>query len=161
MLPTRHLRTCCALILLSPTSLASDTKPAALPLGVVLDDKGQPIAIPTQANGALNYTPPAIKTNTQPRKASYSKPTNKPIKKAKPKSRKQQLASRQTIANDPGCRWLNSRMSALEKHLRLGVNHRNQHQQQELNIRQSEWQCLKCGAEGPAPSDHNRCQHRR
>ncbi|QQX80472.1 hypothetical protein JK628_00900 [Shewanella sp. KX20019] len=155
MLLTPYLRTFCALILISPYSLANDSAP--LPLGVVLDDQGQPLTIPTQPKTALSYTP------IKPSKTSKThKPLpSKPKAKAKKISRKQQLANRKTVANDAGCRWLNSRMNLLEKNLNLGVNHRNMHHQQELNVRQEEWECLKCGMEGPDQADHHSCQYRR
>ncbi|MCL1095415.1 hypothetical protein [Shewanella kaireitica] len=143
------------LLLLCPYAIASDS--STLPLGAVLDDKGQPLAIPTQNKTALSYsTPPPANTSH-----NSKTPQSKPKPKYKKISRKQQLASRKNVANDAGCRWLNGRMKLLEKQLRLGVNHRNQHQQQELNVRQDEWECLKCGVEGPNPSDHHSCQYRR
>lgn len=36
-----------------------------------------------------------------------------------------------------------------------------QYQLDELSARQKEWQCLKCGAEGPNQNDYSRCQYRR
>ena len=145
-----------ALFLLASSCLTAYAK-APLPLGVVLDDKGQPIAIPDkpQSHFEYHYVPPT-KRYQQTVKAH---PSNQ--KKSKKLSRKQLLASRQSVANDAGCRWLDSRMSTLEKKLTLGVNHRNQHHQQELLVRQDEWECLKCGVEGPAQADHHSCQYRR
>ncbi|MFT5789297.1 MAG: hypothetical protein ACI8SJ_001413 [Shewanella sp.] len=156
MLLTRYLPIVYALILISPCCFASDTAP--LPLGAVLDDKGQPLAIPTQPKTALSYTPVKQTETTSASKQSPSKPK---AKKTKKMSHKQQLASRTKVANDAGCRWLNSRMNLLEKQLNLGVNNRNMHHQQELNARQNEWECLKCGMEGPNQSDHHSCQYRR
>ena len=143
------------LLLLCPYTIARDS--STLPLGTVLDDKGQPLTIPTQNKTALSYsaTPPASNSH------SKKTPQSKPKSNYKKISRKQQLASRKNVANDAGCRWLNGRMKQLEKQLRVGVNHRNQHQQQELSVRQDEWECLKCGVEGPHPSDHHNCQYRR
>lgn len=143
------------LLLLCPYTIARDS--STLPLGTVLDDKGQPLTIPTQNKTALSYsaTPPASNSH------SKKTPQSKPKSNYKKISRKQQLASRKNVANDAGCRWLNGRMKQLEKQLRVGVNHRNQHQQQELSVRQDEWECLKCGVEGPHPSDHHSCQYRR
>lgn len=143
------------LLLLCPYTIARDS--STLPLGTVLDDKGHPLTIPTQNKTALSYsaTPPASNSH------SKKTPQSKPKSNYKKISRKQQLASRKNVANDAGCRWLNGRMKQLEKQLRVGVNHRNQHQQQELSVRQDEWECLKCGVEGPNPSDHHSCQYRR
>ncbi len=154
MLPTFYRSIIC-LLLFCPNSIASDSP--VLPLGVVLDDQGQPLTIPTQDKTALSYSsiPPASNSK------SKKKPPSKPKAKNKSNSRKQQLSSRKSIANDAGCRWLNGRMKQLEKQLTAGVNHRNRHQQQELSVRQDEWECLKCGVEGPNPSDHHSCQYRR
>jgi len=138
------------------TCLAAD-----LPLNVLLDDKGQPLAIPTEQQIALDYTPVPHTT------ASYSAQTPRTNKKARAKqkatkmSRKQQLKNRNSIADNSNCRWLSARMTQLEKQLNPGINHRNRHQQQELNARQTEWECLKCGAEGPEPRDYYACQYRR
>ncbi|MCL1056492.1 hypothetical protein L2729_00615 [Shewanella gelidimarina] len=151
--PYRHIA--CALILFSPYCFANDSPP--LPLGAVLDDKGQPLLIPTQPKTALSYTP--VKQTKTTRVSQPSKPKSKA--KTKKVSRKQQLASRKKVANDAGCRWLHSRMTLLEKNVSLGINHRNMHLQQELNARQDEWECLKCGIEGPNQSDHHSCQYRR
>lgn len=143
------------LLLLCPYTIARDS--STLPLDTVLDDKGQPLTIPTQNKTALSYSAKPPASNSHSKKTPQSKPKSN-YKKI---SRKQQLASRKNVANDAGCRWLNGRMKQLEKQLRVGVNHRNQHQQQELSVRQDEWECLKCGVEGPNPSDHHSCQYRR
>jgi hypothetical protein len=76
-------------------------------------------------------------------------------------SRKQQLASRQHVANDVSCRWLDSRMDHLEGQLTPGGAQDLGHHAAELKIRQKEWQCLKCGVEGPSVEDRSRCQHKR
>ena len=147
--------TLCLPLLLCLSCFATES--STLPLGVVLDDKGQPLSIPQSNNAALNYTPVTTTSHTK----SSNKASEKPKSKSKKTSRKQQLASRKSVANDAGCRWLNNRMKLLEKQLSPGLNHRNQHQKQELEIRQDEWECLKCGVEGPNPSDHHSCQYRR
>ncbi|ABZ74767.1 conserved hypothetical protein [Shewanella halifaxensis HAW-EB4] len=145
-------------IFYSQSCFSSDPDTSSLVLGSVLNDKGQPIEIPSKPQSDFNYSPPTIeeskRSSTQARVAKKSPPK-------KDKSRKQQLASRNSVANDPGCRWLNGRMNSLERHLSAGVNSRNRHYQTELNIRQDEWQCMKCGAEGPKQSDHASCQYRR
>jgi hypothetical protein len=76
-------------------------------------------------------------------------------------SRKQQLASRRHVANDVSCRWLDSRMDHLEGQLTPGGAQGLGHHAAELKIRQKEWQCLKCGVEGPSVEDRSRCQHKR
>jgi hypothetical protein len=82
-------------------------------------------------------------------------------KKARTLSRKQQLASRKHVANDAGCRWLDSRMDHLEGQSTQAGTQDLGHQAAELEIRQKEWQCLKCGVEGPSVADRSRCQHKR
>ncbi|GIU25623.1 hypothetical protein L2719_10235 [Shewanella schlegeliana] len=148
------------IIVYSPLSFGNDPDSATLALGSVLNDKGQPIELPDKPKSDFNYSPPPIEDSK--RSSTQSRVTKKSSsKKAKAKSRKQRLASRSSVANDPGCRWLNSRMNSLDRHLSSGVNSRNRHYQTELKIRQGEWECMKCGAEGPEQSDHATCQYRR
>ncbi|MGS0726971.1 hypothetical protein ACVBIO_03775 [Shewanella sp. 0m-8] len=142
-----------------PNSHNEQDRPS-LDLGSVLNDKGQPITVPSETQSHFNYSAPAIAASS-PANAKNSKTNKTKTKKAKPQSRKQQLASRSKVANDPGCRWLNGRMNSLERNLSSGVNSRNRHYQQELSVRQGEWECMKCGAEGPDQSDHGNCQHKR
>ena len=143
------------------TPLYADTR-TELPLGTVLDSQGNPIAIPRNQQSALEI--PSLKPAKQNRTKRH-KPTTKNSRsqyKKKPLSRKQQLASRANVANDPGCRWLNTRMDQLEKNLSYkGNSNANSYHQKELTIRESEWKCMKCGAEGPNLLDHDRCQYRR
>ncbi|MCL1138231.1 hypothetical protein [Shewanella pneumatophori] len=154
-----HLSLCLlislALFSVSSASLANEQTSNPLPLGSMLDDKGRPIIHSNKSYTDLQFSVQKAKSKTpaQPLKASSKKP--------KTTSRKQQLASRSSVANSPSCRWLNSRMSSLERQLAVGVNVRNLHYQQELDIRQGEWECMKCGAEGPAQADHATCQYRR
>lgn len=148
------------IIVYSQLSYSHDPDSPTLELGSALNDKGQPLELPDQPKSSLNYSPPPIEDSKQ--SSTQSRVTkDSPHKKAKPKSRKQQLVSRSSVANDPGCRWLNARMNSLERQISSGVNSRNRHYQQELKIRQDEWECMKCGAEGPAQSDHAACQYRR
>ncbi|MCG9712648.1 hypothetical protein L1D29_07450 [Shewanella insulae] len=129
-----------------------------LPVDGALDSEGNPLAIPDNPTGALNYR--ASPTHSKKRREKRS--TNKPrSKRTKPLSRKQQLASRQHVADDPSCRWLDKRMSHLEKSLKRQAKRQYGYQDKELRTRQSEWVCMKCGAEGPSQSDHHRCQYRR
>ena len=125
-----------------------------LPLGVVLDSHGRPITMPSNNRAALEYRSEEAKVS------SVNKPPNSTKKKSKKKTKSQprkQLASRTSIANDPSCRWLNQRMKELEKKQNLDKSHH----QQELKIRNKEWKCMKCGAEGPKQPDYARCQYRR
>lgn len=142
--------------LASDTSVLTSVDRAIKP-DSALDSEGNPLLIPTETRSALEYS--------QPASANYSLPKNKKPKKPKRKkalSRKQQIASRANVANDPSCRWLNSRMDQLERTLASSSkNTRYGHHSDELKIRHSEWKCMKCGAEGPRQSDHDRCQYRR
>ncbi|ABV89377.1 hypothetical protein [Shewanella pealeana] len=149
-----------SIIIHSQLGFGTQADNPSLELGSVLNDKGQPIRVPSETHSDFNYSPPTIE-GSSPASTQINKSKKKPSKQAKAKSRKQQLASRSSVANNPSCRWLNSRMNSLEKHLSAGVNSRNRHYQQELDIRQQEWQCMKCGAEGPEQSDHASCQYRR
>jgi len=134
-----------------------------LPLGVVLDSEGNPISLPTDKRSALEFRSPEVTTSSRPDvNPSHHKKTRKKKVRTKKLSRKQQLAGRAHIANDPSCRWLNSRMNKLEENLTFtGNNSANSYHKKELAIRSKEWKCLKCGAEGPEQKDHDRCQHRR
>ncbi|MCZ4339151.1 hypothetical protein [Shewanella colwelliana] len=132
------------------------TETHTLPQNVALDSEGNPIAVPTGDKAALNYHAAPVQSVSQPI-------TTKHLRKSKPKkrSRKQQLASRDNVADNPSCRWLNKRMHHLEKTLKTGNAKQFGYQYDELQARQSEWVCMKCGAEGPNQDDHNRCQYRR
>lgn len=148
-------------------SLAKDTpvKPEVitLPVDGALDSHGNPIAIPDKPTSALNYRPSPVQTKPGRDKKSTKKPKQKRTKKLSQKqlSRKQQLASRQHVADNPSCRWLDKRMSHLEKGLKRQKKRQYGYQDKELRARQSEWICMKCGAEGPNQSDHHKCQYRR
>ncbi|MEI6859811.1 MAG: hypothetical protein V5788_08545 [Shewanella sp.] len=129
-----------------------------LDIGIALDSEGKPISIPTVQSALEYHTPPAYQTNK-----NISKHTPRPKKKsATILSKKQRLISRVNVANDPSCRWLDSRINKLEKNLSHAGNqnsygfHRN-----ELKIRHKEWQCMQCGAEGPNQTQRDICQHRR
>ncbi|WP_299802872.1 hypothetical protein [uncultured Shewanella sp.] len=158
-----------AIIFYNPLSFGAEPDEPTLALGSVLNDKGQPIRVPSETHSHFNYSAPATSASkaSSPQKQPSQKTSSKKsssksqARKSKPKSRKQRLASRSSVANDPSCRWLNGRMNNLDKHLSAGVNSRNRHYQQELDIRQQEWQCMKCGAEGPEQSDHASCQYKR
>lgn len=140
-----------------PYSQAKTQHP--LPLGVVLDNEGNPISLPPKNQSAMEFQSPKF---TKPHhfadiNSSQKKPTHK-----KKLSRKQQLASRAHVANSPSCRWLNSRMNKLEQNLTFaGNDSTNSYHRKELVIREKEWKCMKCGAEGPQQKDRDKCQYRR
>ncbi|MCH1929874.1 hypothetical protein L9G16_06740 [Shewanella sp. A25] len=140
-------------------SQTSADKAEPLPLGTLLDSDGNPIALPEERS-ALNYSSPTVDTpEVTTKNAKENTPTKSPKKKTKKQSRKQQLASREHVANDPSCRWLDARMDLLEG--QIGTKASANYQTDELDVRQQEWRCLKCGAEGPDRDDYYRCQYRR
>ncbi|ABN59657.1 hypothetical protein [Shewanella baltica] len=143
-------------------SLSQSTQTAPLPLGTLLDSEGKPINLPDQEQSSFEYSAPTL-TPAEPSKATKSTKDTQSTKATKSKklSRKQQLASREHVANDPNCRWLDKRMDQLEAQLGGKQDNAATHQADELSARQKEWQCLKCGAEGPAQNDHSNCQYRR
>ena len=135
--------------------------PIKLPANSATDSNGNPITIPTQHQSALHYQPPNpptknTKAQTQKKKQKQNKST-----KHKKQSRKQLLASRNHVADDPSCRWLNKRMQQLERKLKYQQKQEFGFQADELKIRRIEWICMKCGAEGPSQNDHNKCQYKR
>ncbi|MCL1091846.1 hypothetical protein L2744_19995 [Shewanella profunda] len=139
-------------------SLSQPKQNQPLPLGTLLDSDGKPINIPNQPQSAFEYSAPTV-TSTEIQKNQTTKPTK--TSKSKKLTRKQQLASRVQVANDPNCRWLDKRMDQLEALSSGKQNKPAQYQIDELSARQKEWQCLKCGAEGPDQNDYSRCQYRR
>ncbi|MFV0596020.1 hypothetical protein [Shewanella sp.] len=140
-------------------ALSKATTSESLPLGTLLDSEGKPLPLPTQQS-ALDYESPVIDTDNKPAKTNANKAKSATSKKKK-LNRKQQLASRERVANNPSCRWLNARMSQLETQIGNRPDKAASYQTDELSARQQEWQCLKCGAEGPNQDDHYRCQYRR
>lgn len=141
--------------------LSSTTIADPLPLGTILDSQGRPIAIPAEPQSALEYSAAeAFIAEPQKPQATRTKPATKPAK-TKKLSRKQQLASRDKVANDPNCRWLDTRMDQLEAQIKGKQDNKMQYVSEEIKARQKEWQCLKCGAEGPKQGDRTDCQYRR
>lgn len=140
-------------------SLSKSSSTDPLPLGTLLDSEGKPLPIPAEQS-ALDYSPPTVNVDNPSPKTKTNK-TQSTKTKNKKLSRKQQLASRDNIANDPSCRWLDARMSQLETQIGNKRDQTADYHSDELNARKQEWQCLKCGAEGPNPDDYHRCQYRR
>lgn len=145
------------LVLLSSVEPSAETTQPKepLPLGVVLDSQGRPITIPSSNQASLEYQSKEASVSSPKKPTRATKKKTK--KKAKRSSHKRQFASRTNVANDPSCRWLNQRMKELEKKQSLDKSHH----QQELKIRNKEWKCMKCGAEGPKQKDYDRCQYKR
>lgn len=119
-------------------------EPGSLPLGWVLDSEGNPIAIPQQFEAALEYESAPL-----PKASRDSKPT---------KSRKKKPSKpRRQIADDPSCRWLDKRMTELERRLRQKDSHTARYLQAELGEHQQQFRCLKCSGSGPETQDYSRC----
>lgn len=147
------------LLLVTTSTLAAGerTQPEEkqkLPLNTVLDAEGKPIPLPIRTQSALELPAPA--ESDAAGKQIRPKPVNSAQSKPKTLNRKQQLANRQSVANDPQCRWLHQRLKQLEATQIQTYGHH----QQELKLRMQEWRCLKCGAEGPSQGDHDKCQAR-
>ncbi len=139
-------------LLSASVSAANDPKPPEkLPLGTVLDSQGNPIKLPTTIESSLEFKtaqPKAMKSPLQQKSNNKSKNIL---------NRKKQLTRQAKVANDPNCRWLAQRIKQLKKHKSSTKGYQNQ----ELTIREKEWKCMKCSAEGPKQEDYARCQHRR
>ncbi|WP_076413257.1 hypothetical protein [Shewanella sp. UCD-KL12] len=141
-----------------PTERLTNDAIHNMPMDMALDSDGNPIAIPSSNQSALNYQPQAPKRHLR----SHKKSTKKTKRKKSKLSRKQQLKTRSQVANDPSCRWIDQRMDQLEQKLSYSGNNTGYgYHSKELKIRQSEWQCMKCGAEGPSQRDYDNCQYRR
>lgn len=138
-------------------SLAQPSSTASLPLGTLLDGDGKPINIPNRPQSAFNYSAPTI----SPIEPSKAKKTTLTKTSKNKKLRRKQLTNRKHVANDPSCRWLDQRMTLLEAQTSKKQGKTAKYQTDELNARQREWQCLKCGIEGPNQADYSRCQYRR
>ncbi|MGI2175637.1 hypothetical protein [Shewanella ulleungensis] len=122
-----------------------------LPQQSASDSQGNAITLPAEPRSALEYNADDI----------YIKPSlQKHIEANKPKK----LSSRQAntnVADDPSCRWLKSRIKHLQKKQLQTQNSSFSHYQDEIDIRESEWACLKCATSGPNDVDRGECQHKR
>ncbi|MEH6463859.1 MAG: hypothetical protein V7771_08055 [Shewanella psychromarinicola] len=127
----------------------------SLPSQYATDHQGNVIIIPTEQRSALEYRADDI----------YLKPSHKksPIKKNNTRSSitASSGVNSTTIANDPSCRWLNNRIKHLQKKQRQTQNSQFSHYQDEIDIRESEWTCLKCATSGPNNVDRGECQYKR
>jgi hypothetical protein len=124
----------------------------SLPSQYASDHQGNEIIIPNGQRSALEYRSDDI----------YLKPTREKLT-TKPTNTRSSITSQSTstIANDPGCRWLNSRLKHLQKKLRQTQSNQFSHYQDEIDMRKREWHCLKCASNGPTDVDRNVCQHKR
>ncbi|MBB1439791.1 hypothetical protein H5202_14140 [Shewanella sp. SG41-4] len=146
------------LIVKEPDKLAPLTNDNAdsLPTQYATDHQGNVIVIPTEQSSALEYRADDI----------YLKPSRKKLITTQSNagssiSKRSNTMSITTITNDPNCRWLNNRIKNLKKKQRQTQNSQFSHYQDEIDIRQKEWTCLKCATSGPNNVDRGECQHKR
>lgn len=133
LIPTRHVFSLLFCLLLMGNGLPQNT---------VLDAEGQPIAIPDTPKVSLNYQSSSYINNA------------KPAEKRENDLSKAKTLNRQIyIANDPNCRWLNSRIKTLQKFSKQKFSHYHN----EINRRLKEWRCLNCEGKGPSQADYARC----
>ncbi len=135
--------------------LPQNVQQLQIPEDGALDSDGNPLDIPAQPQSSLHYR--SSEAQTTPINKHYQFQTVK----QKRKSHKQQQTDRQHVADNPNCRWLDKRMQQLEKQIKRQTKPDRAYHATELRIRNKEWNCLKCGAEGPQVADHAKCQYRR
>ncbi|WP_299571104.1 hypothetical protein [uncultured Shewanella sp.] len=124
----------------------------SLAIGSVLDNQGNPITLPTPQS-ALEYSADEMQLD---RSESVQLSSNKAsIKKA---SKSANTAATMTVANDPSCRWLASRITYLKRHIK---QQQAEYHQTELGHRQKEWDCMNCATSGPTQAQHSSCQYKR
>ncbi|WP_394202709.1 hypothetical protein [Shewanella waksmanii] len=155
----RYLGRLCACLMVLFASINHIIANEKLPLGTVLDSQGRVIELPQSPQMALEYSPPklAYPTRTQPKRAK----TSKSVKSQAKLGTKQNNTRHLTVANNPSCRWLAGRIKNLQKQLNSPRRGQFGYYGEELRIREQEWQCLRCDAEGPKQTDHSRCQYKR
>jgi hypothetical protein len=127
----------------------------SLPPQYATDHQGKVLNIPTDQGSALEYRADDIYL-----KPSQKKPTNTQTN-TRSSIRASSGVNSTTIANDPSCRWLNNRIKHLQKKQRQTQNSQFSHYQDEIDIRESEWTCLKCATSGPNNVDRGECQYKR
>lgn len=119
-----------------------------------LDSEGRPLAIPTEVTPAMELGPESRAWLKESRSDKAA-----PSAHRSAKSKTSAGKDRGKVANDPSCRWLDTRIDQLED--LLASSGGGAHHQDELRARMGEWRCLKCGADGPKQGDHSLCQYRR
>ncbi|QSX33594.1 hypothetical protein JYB87_18100 [Shewanella avicenniae] len=124
------------------TSPLTNNTPLKQAQDQALDADGKPLPMPQNYAPALEYRAKEAKVN--------------PVKVNAPKYKPPRSSPTAAIADDPSCRWLNSRMSELRKRLKSG-SRLVEYLTEELQQYRQQWQCLKCSAAGPAAGDHARC----
>ncbi|AZG71319.1 hypothetical protein [Shewanella livingstonensis] len=142
------------LIIKQPDTLIPLTNDNAnsLPSQYATDSQGKVIIIPSEQRSALEYRADDI----------YLKPARKKPNTKQTNTRSSTTSrSSITIANDPSCRWLHSRLKHLTKKLRQTQSNQFSHYQDEIDLRKREWRCLKCASTGPTDVERNVCQSKR
>lgn len=121
----------------------------------VFDSEGRPLKINPPSLALEYYADEALVDRTW---ASKSKPSKS--KPTKSKNKASPALAAHKVANDPSCRWLDNRISYLQRKLRPGTQNQ-QHFEREMTARLDEWKCLKCESKGPSEGDHALCQYKR
>tara|TARA_R110002126_G_scaffold131249_1_gene274967 strand:- start:8021 stop:8557 length:537 start_codon:yes stop_codon:yes gene_type:complete len=122
-----------------------------LPLQSASDSQGNTISLPSDTRSALEYRADEI----------YLKPSLQKLIKANQQTNTSSRQAGINVVDDPSCRWLNNRIKHLTKQQRQNQNSQFSHYQDEIDIRKSEWTCLKCATTGPNDVDRGECQHKR
>jgi len=118
----------------------------------VFDSEGQPVTINPPSLALEYHADEALVDRAWGSKGKVSQPYKSKAKVSALKAPK--------VANDPSCRWLDNRISYLQRKLRPGAQNQ-QHFENEMNVRLDEWKCLKCETKGPSEGDHSLCQYKR
>ena len=119
----------------------------SLPPQHASDHQGKTIAIPIKPRSSLEYNSDDIYLKPNLKRPTIKNTSNRSL--------------RSKIANDPNCRWLDNRVKHLQKKLRQTQNNKFSHYQDEIDIRNKEFKCLKCASTGPIDIDRNICQPKR
>ena len=119
----------------------------------VFDSEGKPININPPSLALEYYADEALVERSWGSKTKVN-----PSYKSKTKVSSALKAPK--VANDPSCRWLDNRISYLQRKLRPGTQNQ-QHFEREMTARLGEWKCLKCETKGPSQGDHALCQYKR
>lgn len=122
-----------------------------LPPQSASDSQGNRITLPTETSSALEYRADDI----------YLKPSLQQHIDANQSPHFSSSQTRPSMVDDPSCRWLNNRIKHLQKKQRQTQHSQFSHYQDEIDIREDEWACLKCATSGPGNVDRGACQHKR
>lgn len=122
-----------------------------LPQQSAIDSQGNVIELPDDTRSALEYRADDI----------YLKPSLQQHIDATHQATSSSRQANITMADDPNCRWLNNRIKHLKNQQRQTQHSQFSHYQDEIDIREAEWDCLKCASSGPNSVDRGACQYKR